>query len=80
MKHTAGVSSASIVVNSLSGILGHVLRGNMHLFPFIPVIIVVIAGGLLGSLIGSHKASERLLQRLLGVVLLLAGGKMLLGG
>lgn len=80
VKHTAGVSSAFIVVNSLAGILGHFLRDNIHLTPFIPIIAVVIAGGVTGSFIGSHKVSERWLQRLLGIVLSVAGGKLLIGG
>jgi uncharacterized membrane protein YfcA len=80
VKRTAGVSSAFIVVNSIAGIIGHYLRGNVQLSPFIPVIIAVFAGGTVGSILGSRMVNEQRLQKILGVVLLIAGLKLLLVG
>jgi uncharacterized protein len=77
VKRTAGVSSAFIVVNSVSGLAGHALRGNIHLQQVLPLVAVVLVGGLAGSFLGSHKASEQWLLRLLGVVLLVAAVKLL---
>jgi hypothetical protein len=77
-KQTAAVSSAFIVLNSLSGLAGHFLRGSVPTGPMVLLGGVVLAGGLAGSYAGSRHVRPLYLQTLLGVVLLIAGGKLLL--
>ncbi|MBI5474666.1 MAG: sulfite exporter TauE/SafE family protein [Ignavibacteriae bacterium] len=77
-KHTAAVSSAFIVVNSVSGLAGHLSRGNVATSPMIILGACVLAGGFLGSYLGARRARPLFLQTLLGLVLLIAGGKLLL--
>lgn len=77
MKHTAGVSAAFILVNSIAGLSGHVSSlGAM------PRSVAFLAGAaLIGGLIGSEYGSRRLagttLRRLLSIVLLIAGLKLI---
>jgi uncharacterized protein len=77
-KRTAAVSSAFIVLNSLSGLAGHLSRGDVRLAPFLLVGATVLAGGMTGSYWGAWHVRPLLLQTLLGVVLLVAGIKLLL--
>lgn len=77
-KHTAAVSAAFIVLNSMSGLAGHLSRGNVEYVPFLLIAAVVLCGGMLGSYVGARFARPRVLQILLGIVLLVAGAKLLL--
>lgn len=55
-KEAASISAAFIVLNSLSGLAGHVLRGNVEFLSLLPYLsFAVIAGGFSGSYIGSAK-------------------------
>ncbi len=78
VKQSAAVSSAFIVLNSLSGLSGHLLRGSVPTGPMVLLGGVVLAGGLAGSYAGSWHVRPLHLQTLLGVVLLIAGGKLIL--
>jgi uncharacterized membrane protein YfcA len=79
-KKTAATSAAFILVNSISGITG-ALRAELHLPAALAWWCAAAgAGGLAGSYLGSRKLEGRALRRLLAVVLVLAGGKLLLGG
>ncbi len=77
-KQTAAVSAAFIVLNSMSGLAGHLSRGNIEYEALFSVAAVVLGGGLIGSYLGARFARPRVLQILLGIVLLIAGGKLLL--
>ena len=76
---TAGVTSAFISINSLTGLLGRQLRGETFDLSLLPLVIAAIAGGFLGSWWGAEHATPITLKRVLGVVLLLAGVKLLSG-
>jgi len=78
-KGTAGVSSAFIAINSLTGLSGRLLRGESFQPSLLPLVIAAIFGGFLGSWWGADRATSLTLRRLLGVVLVLAGIKLLLG-
>ena len=75
-KRTAAVSALFIVVNSVSGLLGRLARGGLHVGEFLLLIAVAFLGGLLGSYYGANRFSGVLLRRLLAVVLVIAALKM----
>ena len=78
VRKTAGVSVAFILVNSAAGLIGHVASVN-NVPPEIrwwaPAALV---GGLIGAELGSRRLAPMTMRRLLAVVLVVAGGKMLL--
>lgn len=71
-KQTAAVTSGFIFLNSLSGLLAHLSKQIPDLSIWLPLITVVLLGGLLGSYTGSHRFSTKLVQKSLGVVLFFA--------
>lgn len=76
-RRTAAVSVAFILVNSISGLLGH-LSSVRSLPREIAVLAgVALAGGLIGSTLGSRKLPSPVLRRLLAVVLVTASAKLL---
>lgn len=77
---TAGVSAAFILVNSLAGLAGHILRA-----PGLPAALPVwaalaLAGGWTGARVGSVVLPSGALLRLLALVLLLASVKLVMLG
>ncbi len=76
-KTTCGVSAAFILVNSLAGIYGHILRKGVNIQELWPFIFVALSGGLIGSSLGAYYAKPRALRCALGVVLFVAAFKML---
>ncbi|MSU57371.1 MAG: sulfite exporter TauE/SafE family protein [Pedosphaera sp.] len=80
VRKTAGVSVAFILVNSASGLLGHLasVRNVPHeIIWWAPAALI---GGLLGSELGSRRLAPMTMRRLLAVVLVVAGVKMLASG
>jgi hypothetical protein len=78
MRHTAGVSAAFVLANSIAG-----LAGNVASVRYLPAEIalwapVAAAGGLIGAELGSRRLAPATLRYLLAVVLVVAGGKMIL--
>lgn len=78
VRKTAGVSVAFILVNSASGLLGHLASVKQ-----IPPEIgwwapAALLGGIIGAELGSRRLAPLTMRRLLSVVLLVAGVKMLL--
>lgn len=78
MKQTAAVSSAFIVLNSVSGLFGHMARGAEFALPMLVLVAAVVVGGILGSRVGAQRLHARQLQIVLGIVLVIAGGKLIL--
>lgn len=77
-KGTAGVSSAFISINSLTGLGARLLRGEGLQPSLLPLLIAAITGGFLGARWGADRAAPLTLRRLLGIVLASAGVKLLL--
>jgi len=78
VRKTAGVSVAFILVNSASGLLGHlasVAKVPREIVWWAPAALI---GGLIGSELGSRRLAPMTMRRLLAVVLVVAGVKMLL--
>ena len=77
VKRTAAISSAFIVLNSMSGLAGHLSRANVDLYDALPLAITVQVGGVLGSRAGALRLQPRTLQSILGIVLIMAGAKLI---
>jgi len=77
-KATSGISAMFILVNSISGMLGH-LSSNIGALPSYVWILGIAAlmGGAIGSHLGSRKAANATILRLLAVVLVVAGVKLI---
>ena len=78
-RQASGLVAPFILVNSVAALAGNVaalrsLPGELPLF-----IVAALAGALAGTQVGIRWVSSETLQRLLGVVLLVAAGKFLLG-
>lgn len=79
-RHTSGVAAGFIFLNSVAGLLGN-LASVRALPPEMPWWMVAVAlGALLGTWLGVEKLPRDRLLQALGLVLLLAGTKLVLGG
>lgn len=77
IRETGGVSAAFILVNSLAGLAGNPSSLG-HLPPQLPLwAFTVCIGGLIGAELGSRRLGTPAFRRLLGLVLLVAGGKLI---
>ena len=77
-KTASAVSALFILVNSVSGLAGNV-AGTKELPSFaLSFAVAAIIGGLFGSYFGSRRFSPLIIKRLLGVVLTIAGLKLIL--
>ncbi len=80
-RRTSGVAAAFILVNSIAGIIGLLSKHPPAPLPETPALALwggcVIIGGIIGSTIGSRKLNPATLRRVLAVVLIIAGGKLL---
>jgi uncharacterized membrane protein YfcA len=75
-KTAAAVSAVFILVNSTSGLLGHI-SATRHLPAATGYFLcAVLLGGFAGSHLGSHRFSHLLIKRLLASVLTVAGLKL----
>lgn len=78
-KPAAGASAAFILANSVAGLAGQAQKG-LALPPETPYLLAAAGlGGLLGSTLGAWRFGGLTLRRVLAGVLLLAGGKLILG-
>ncbi|PTX55103.1 hypothetical protein C8P63_12263 [Melghirimyces profundicolus] len=76
-KKTSGISAAFILVNSVSGLLGHVssvqhIPGEIVFFA-----VAALIGGIIGTRLGTRRVGGIGIRRLLAVVLINAGLKMM---
>lgn len=77
-KQTAAISALFIFVNSFSGLAGHLTKGINFSPDMLIYVVIAFAGGLGGSYLGSLKFNQNILKNTLGIVLLVAGMKLLL--
>lgn len=74
----AAVSALFILVNSISGLLGH-LGAGAKIPSFVPVLLVAAGlGGTIGSWLGSRRFDPGVIKRFLAIVLLIASAKLVL--
>ena len=75
-RETGGVAAAFILANSAAGLAGNP-SSLSHVPPQLPVwATAAVVGGLIGSELGSRRLGTPTFRRLLGVVLLVAGAKL----
>jgi len=79
VKEAASVASAFIVLNSIAGLLARLPRTPIEPHYVAPFVAIVIIGALLGSFMGARRLPFRAVQVSLGLVLLIAAGRNLLG-
>jgi uncharacterized membrane protein YfcA len=79
-RHTSGVAAGFIFLNSSAGLLGNLasVRGLPAEMPWL--MGAVGAGALLGTWLGVEKLPRERLLQALGLVLTLAGAKLIFGG
>jgi uncharacterized protein len=77
-KPAAAVSALFILLNSVAGLLGHF--SSIQALPSFLGYLLLSAGlgGLIGSYFGSRQLASQGIKRFLAVVLLIAGGKLVL--
>jgi hypothetical protein len=78
-RETAGMSVAFILVNSAAGLAGNLTSVQQVPQDALIWAIAAMAGGFVGSRLGSRRLASATLRRLLGLVLVIAGTKLLLG-
>lgn len=79
-KQTSAIAALFIVVNSISGLVGRLSDGPLHVYQLLPFLLVATPAALLGSRYGAGKFSSNGLQRLLALVLILAAVKLFVSG
>lgn len=77
IRQIAAVSALFILVNSLSGLIGHAIHTDILWMSAFTLAAPVIAGGFLGSRFGVKTVNPGHIRLLLAVVLVIAGIKML---
>lgn len=75
-KEAAAAGALFILVNSVSGLLGHFVAGRVQIDWMWPVLLVVIVGGWLGGRVGAFKYSPLGLQKVFGGIILFVAYKM----
>lgn len=77
-KKTSAVSALFIVVNSVAGIVGRILRGGFEFSAAPPFIVAAFLGGLAGSHYGANRFAGMTLRRILSAVLLIAAFRLVI--
>lgn len=80
MRENAAIAAAFIFVNSIAGLAGHLLSGAAYPGGTPPLVAAAFLGGIVGSEMAVRRLSPPTLKRVLGVVLVIAGAKLLLRG
>lgn len=77
MRTNAAVAAAFILVNSVAGLTGHLMTTSL-MPPGIPLLTgTALLGAILGSELAVRRLSPAVLRKVLGIVLLIAGIKMI---
>lgn len=79
VKESASIASAFIVLNSVAGLAAKLPRTPLDVGLLLPLVLAVAAGATVGALAGARVVKPRTLQLALGLVLLVAAAKTLVG-
>jgi uncharacterized protein len=77
VRQAAALSTAFIVLNSVGGVGGHIVRGNLDFNAVIVLSMAVVSGAIIGSLAGTYKLSDKHLRLILGLLLFGASVRVL---
>jgi uncharacterized protein len=80
----AATASLFILINSLSGLAGQLLKGGLGRFGAaladgLPLLVAVVIGGQIGSLLALRLLPERVIRWLTAALTIWAGSRLLLG-
>ncbi|MGE5173262.1 MAG: sulfite exporter TauE/SafE family protein [Betaproteobacteria bacterium] len=78
LRRTAAVAAVFILFNSLSGLAGYLQKGGALPEHIALWSVAVVSGGLIGSSLGATKLNSPVLRILLGIVLVMAGMKLVI--
>jgi uncharacterized membrane protein YfcA len=76
LRRTAAVSAAFILLNSISGLAGYIHKGGAFPDHIAFWSVAVVSGGFIGSTLGATRFNSPVLRVLLGVMLVMAGVKL----
>ena len=72
-KEAAACGAFFIWVNSVSGLAARIQFNDVDLYPFLPLIVATVIGGMAGTLMGaSRRLQPQTMQKILGSILLVA--------
>ncbi len=77
LRRTAAVAAAFILLNSISGLTGYLHKGGAFPDHIAFWSVAVISGGFIGSTLGATRFNSPALRVLLGVMLAMAGAKLI---
>lgn len=77
LRRTAAVAAAFILLNSISGLAGYIQKEGVFPDHIAFWSVAVVFGGYIGSTLGATKFNSPVLRVLLGVMLVLAGMKLI---
>jgi hypothetical protein len=72
------VSAVFILLNSFAGLLGNLSSTQSFPTPALALLAAAGAGGAAGSYLGSRRLAPTIIMRMLALVLIIAGGKLIL--
>ena len=79
MRGSAAVAAAFILVTSVAGLMGYSFTGAQWPAALPLLVATAVIGAFIGSQLGLQRVQPVALRKLLGVVLVIAGTKMMLG-
>ncbi len=71
-KEAAACGTIFIWLNSCAGLISRMQYNSINLADYTPLIVAVLAGGVMGSFMGSFKYSPRTMEKVLGAVIIVA--------
>lgn len=78
VREVSGIAALFILVNSVSGLLGH-MSSLQHVPEYAPLLAgVALLGGSIGALFGSRHLPVKAILKAMAIMLFMAGGKMFL--
>lgn len=79
-KQTAAISALFILLNSISGLAGQLVKGVSFSPDMLAYVVTAFSGGLLGAYLGALKFRQDILKYILAIVLAMAAYKLLFTG
>ena len=78
-KEAAIAGGLFTLANSVAGLIGHEIHGNLDWHLILPLMAAVITGSLIGSRLGAYKISAMTIQRIFAFVILAVAIRLIVG-